>query len=153
VGMITINTPIGGRLTYFRIDSLASTTSAYMQARFRVNNALVPLDPEVSSGIDDQVKFISVGISNAQAGFLTGSGSLNFQSGAVSLSTTTFHDYQIRKYAADSVVLYIDGVRRIHKTYGVLPARLPGSAHGFYFGRSESAAERAFSAIRRAGTT
>lgn len=131
--MITLTTPAGGDLIYLRTDSLDTNSDAYIEATFAVNTATLT-DPEISFGIDDGTKFIAVGASGSQAGFMTGEGSLTFQSGAVALTTTSFHTYQLRKYAADSAVLYIDGARQIHTLYSALPARLTGSAHGFYFG-------------------
>jgi hypothetical protein len=90
--------------------------------------------PEISFGLDDQIKFIAAGVSGTQAGFMTGTGSFTFLPGAVLVTTTTFHTYQMRKFGADSVVLWVDGVRRLSRTYSTFPARLAGSSHGFYFG-------------------
>lgn len=135
VGMIRILASSGQRLTYFRIDSLGSTSDAYMEARFQVDFNFLLTNPEVSFGFDDRAKFIAAGASSARAGFLTGSGSLAFQTNkSVVLTTSSFHTYQLRKYGADSVVLFIDGARRIHQLYSAFPDTLPGSAHGVYFG-------------------
>jgi hypothetical protein len=92
------------------------------------------LNPEVSFGLDDRTKFIAVGLSGSQVGFMTGAGSLIHQTPSAPLSTTVFHTYQLRKFASDSVVLYVDGARLLHRVYSTFPAPLPGSSHGVYFG-------------------
>jgi hypothetical protein len=130
-GILTIEVDAGARLAFYQSDSLNTTTNAYIDAIFRTNT-LTMLSPEVSFGIDDQVKFIAVGISSTQAGFLTGS--FTFLSGAVTETTTSFQPYQIRKFGADSVQLWINNVRRVSRLYSTLPAHLPVTPHGFYFG-------------------
>ena len=135
VGQIRMIVSSGQRLTYFRIDSLGPSSNAYIEARFQVDFSFLLTNPEVSFGIDDRNKFIAAGASSSTVGFLTGSGSLTFQSGAsTAVTTSNFNTYQIRKYATDSVVLYINGARRIHRLYSAFPDTLPGSSHGFYFG-------------------
>jgi hypothetical protein len=130
-GILTIAIPTSGRVAFYQSDSLDTTTNAYVEARFRSNGAVMPA-PELSFGVDDQVKFIAVGISNSQAGFLNSS--FAFLPGAVSETTTSFHTYQIRKFAADSVQLWIDGARRAVRLYSTFSAHLPVTPHGFYFG-------------------
>ena len=130
-GILTIAVPVGGRLAFYQSDSLNTGTNAYIEARFRTNT-LTMLAPEVSFGIDDQVKFIAVGISGTQAGFLNSS--FAFLSGAVTETTTSFHTYQIRKFGADSAQLWIDNVRRVSRVYSTFSAHLPVTPHGFYFG-------------------
>jgi hypothetical protein len=130
-GILTIVVPALGRVAFYQSDSLNTTTNAYVESRFRTNSATM-VGPEVSFGIDDQVKFIAAGISSTQAGFLNSS--FAFLPGAVATTTTTFHTYQIRKFAADSVQLWIDGVRQITRAYSTFSAHLPVTPHGFYFG-------------------
>jgi hypothetical protein len=130
-GIMTITVPALGRLAFYQSDSLNTTTNAYVEARFRTNTATM-VSPEISFGIDDQVKFIAAGISSSQAGFLNGS--FAFLPGAVSVTGTAFHTYQIRKFAADSVQLWIDGVRQVSRVYSTFSAHLPVTDHGFYFG-------------------
>lgn len=131
-GMITITTPANARLVNLRFDSLATTASAYSEARFRTGGLPPLTGPEVSFGMADRVKFIAVGVTSLQAGFLTGS--FAFQPGQVNVSTNSLHTYRIRKFASDSVVLWIDGVRRIHKNYTEFPPPIAGYPQGFYFG-------------------
>jgi hypothetical protein len=134
IGMIRVVANASSNLLYSRFDSLGSATNAYMETRVQVDSAFQLLNPEISFGFDDRTKFIGVGLDSDEAGFLDPL--LAFLPGAsVTVPTTTFHVYQVRKYAADSVVLYIDGARRLAIAYGVLPPPLSGSASfGVYFG-------------------
>jgi hypothetical protein len=59
-------------VAFYQSDSINTTTNAYVETRFRTNTLTMVL-PEVSFGIDDQVKFIAVGVSATQAGFLSAS--------------------------------------------------------------------------------
>jgi hypothetical protein len=129
--ILTIAAPALGRVAFYASDSLATATNAYIESRFRTNTPTM-LAPEVSFGIDDNVKFIAVGISGSQAGFL--SSTFAFLAGAVSETTTSLHTYQLRKFAADSAQLWIDGVRRISRVYSTFSAHLTVTPHGFYFG-------------------
>jgi hypothetical protein len=52
----------------------------------------------------------------------------------VTETTTSFHTYEIRKFAADSVQLWVDGVRRVTRAYSTFSAHLTVTPHGFYFG-------------------
>jgi hypothetical protein len=130
-GILTIGVGAGGRVAFYRSDSLNTTTNAYVETRVRTNTPTMVL-PEVSFGIDDQVKFIAVGLSATQAGFLTSS--FTFLAGSVPVVTSAFHTYQLRKFGADSVQLWIDGVRQASRAYSTLSAHLPVTPHGFYFG-------------------
>ena len=129
--ILTIAVPVLGRLAFYASDSLGTTTNAYVEARFRTNTPTL-LAPEVSFGIDDNVKFIAAGISGSQVGFMNSS--FAFLAGAVTETTTSFHAYEIRKFAADSVQLWVDGVRRITRAYSTFSAHLAVTPHGFYFG-------------------
>jgi hypothetical protein len=130
-GILTIAVPAGGRVAFYQSDSLNTTTDAYVETRFRTNTPTL-ISPEVSFGIDDQVKFIGVGVSGTQVGFLNSSFTL--LPGAVLVSATSFHTYQLRKFAADSVQLWIDGIWQLSRAYSTLSAHLPVTPHGFYFG-------------------
>jgi len=130
-GIVTISVGAGARVAFYQSDSLNTTTNAYIEARLRANT-LTMLAPEVSFGIDDQVKFIGVGVSNAQAGFLNAN--FAFLAGSVPVATSSFHTYRLRKFGADSVQLWIDGVRQASRAYSTLSAHLPVTPHGFYFG-------------------
>ena len=129
--ILTIAVPALGRVAFYASDSLATATNAYITSRFRTNTATM-VGPEVSFGIDDNVKFIAAGVSSTQAGFLNSS--FAFLAGAVTETTTSLHTYEIRKFASDSVQLWIDGVRRISRAYSTFSAHLTVTPHGFYFG-------------------
>jgi hypothetical protein len=132
-GIVTIGVPAAARLAFLQNDSLGSTMDAYIEARFRTNT--VTIAPEVSFGMDDDTRFIGVGLTTTQVGFLAG----NFLFSAPSVSTTgtTFHTYRIRKFGSDSVQLLRDGTRIASRLYSALPislSGLPTLTYFFYFG-------------------
>jgi hypothetical protein len=67
--------------------------------------------------LTDGARYCAIGIGQGTAGIMNGTTS-NYQGGtSVSLTTTTYHIYQLSKYAQDSVVMFIDGVRRSKAPY------------------------------------
>lgn len=129
-GILTMTVPAAARLAFYQGDSLGTTTNAHIEARFRTNIATVA--PEISFGIDDDVRFIGVGISGTQVGFLTGT--FAFLGTPVLATTTLFHTYQIRKFAADSVQLWMDGARIDSRPYTAFSTSIAGLSHVFFFG-------------------
>jgi hypothetical protein len=116
-GIITIATPDGASHWFSRQDSVGSTTSAYIEARFRTNGPHSG-NAEVSFGIDDNNKFIAVGVSDVKAGFLRSD--FGFLGNQVETTPASFHTYRIRKFGADSVQLLIDGTRVDSRNYAAL---------------------------------
>jgi hypothetical protein len=131
-GIVTLAAPAGARLVYIQDDSIGAARSAYIEARVRTNT--VTLAPEVAFGMDDDARFIGVGLSGTQVGFLTGT--FTFLGTPVVATTLTFHTYQIRKFGADSVQLRMDGARIASTPYAALSPSLTGQPHLFFFGSS-----------------
>lgn len=129
-GILTITVPAAARAAFYQGDSLGTTTNAYIEARFATNIATV--GPEISFGIDDEVRFIGVGVTSTQVGFLTGT--FGFLGTPVLATATLFHTYQIRKFGADSVQLWMDGTRIDSRPYTAFSTSLAGLPHLFYFG-------------------
>ncbi len=129
-GMITATTLAAQRQYFPRYDSLASTTSAYMEARFQTNTATT--GPEISFGLDDDTRFIAVGVSETSFGFL--SGTFGFLGASFIGTTATLHTYQIRKLGGTTVELWVDGVLRDSRAYGTFPASITGLPRFLYFG-------------------
>jgi hypothetical protein len=130
-GQVTLATPALGSQYFARFDSLASTTSSYLDTRVRVNAPIV-VAPEISFGIDDNTRFVAAGLSSTRVGFITSS--FAFIGVGTVASTTSFHTYQIRKFGADSAQLLMDGVRiesRVYTAFSVSIAALPS---GCFFG-------------------
>lgn len=130
-GIITMTAPDASSHYFSRHDSLSSTSAAYMEARFRRNSA--GGDGDTSFGIDDNQKFIAVGVKEDKVGFLKQDyGFIGFQAAVTGLE---FHTYQIRKFGADSVQLLLDGVRVDSRAYSAFEnssaATMPSF---FYFG-------------------
>lgn len=129
-GIITIDAAAGARVAFLQNDSLASNTSAWIEARLRTNTTIT--QPEISFGIDDDVRFIGVGANGTQVGFLTGT--FTFLGTPVTLNTSTFHIYQIRKFGADSVQLLVDGARVASRAYTALSTSIAQLPYFLFFG-------------------
>ena len=119
-GILNVNPgPSGAEISFYRRDSLASTTNAYIEGRIQYT---APTG-KVSTArlvIDDGVKFIAFGVSGSQVGFVDANNT--FLGTPVTTNTTTlFHVYQLRKYRADSVVYFVDAVRGGTLNYSGLP--------------------------------
>jgi hypothetical protein len=96
----------------------------------RTNSATT--SPEIAFTIDDDNRMIAVGLSGTRVGFLNSSNGFSLPSFAA--TTTTFHTYQIRKFAADSVQLWMDGARLDSRTYGSLPVSFSNTYSLVLFG-------------------
>jgi hypothetical protein len=107
-----------------------------MEARFRTNSVTVA--PEVGMTIDDDTKFIAIGLSGTRVGFLNSTG--GFAVPSFLATTTTFHTYQIRKFAADSAQLWMGDppaiplARLDSRIYSTFPNSPAGLGAFFVFG-------------------
>lgn len=120
-GSLTIATGTGSaaaQLYYERYDSIVQHTSAVIEARLRVNAGSA--HPYTSFGFDDDSRKIEIGISNGEVGFIDAS--YNFID-KVAISTNVTRTYQLRKFGADSVQLWIDGTRRLSSRYNKLKVK------------------------------
>ena len=120
-GILSVNPgPSGAEISYYRRDSLATTTSAYMEAVLQYTG----ISTRVSTArlvIDDNSRFVALGIAGNTVGFIDSNN--NFLGTTMSMNTTTaYHRYQLRKYAADSAVFFVDGVRGRKLSYSALGA-------------------------------
>jgi hypothetical protein len=129
-GVITINAAAGSRVAFLQHDSLASTTSAWIEARFRTNGNTA--QPEISFGIDDDARFIGAGANGSQIGFLTGT--FVFLGTPVTVNTSVFRTYQLRKFGADSVQLLMDGARIASSPYTAFSTSIAQLPYFFHFG-------------------
>lgn len=104
-GVMNITTLAGGEMEFYRLDSLAPSVNAYAEARVRFNSA----DSRARAVIhfQDGAKFLALGISSGTIGFLAAATGFPYLA-SWSVTTNTFRTYQLRKYAADSVVAYVD---------------------------------------------
>ena len=118
-------------ITYFRSDSVGTTDSAYIAASVAVSN-LRPNAPSVFLGMQDRVKLIQIGIASNKTGFCDASNALIAAgTGTITASTTT--NWRVAKYAADSVVLFANGVSVARLAYSALPAAPTASPTPFFF--------------------
>ncbi len=108
-GVITVNPGPGAEISYYRRDSLAATTSAYMEGGIKYTGQMNKV-ATARLVIDDNAKFVALGVNGAQVGFVDPSNA--FLGTPVTTNTTTAsRTYQLRKYAADSAVFFIDNSR------------------------------------------
>ncbi len=116
----------------FRRDSLAPATPAYIEARVaKLASNQGTARPETVFGFLDGTRMAAIGITNADVGFVQyaflGGGfhipQAQFISGVsqFAVSASTAHTYLLRKFGTDSVVLLVDGTRRLKAKYSQLP--------------------------------
>jgi len=117
-GTLTLSTR-NGQLGYYRRDSIGTTEDAYIEVRTRWNAAGTGND-QVQIGLDDGSRLIALGIFGTRVAFVNAAGAAIGT--ATSLTTTTSHSYQLRKYAADSAVFYVDGIRSEKLAYNSFSA-------------------------------
>jgi hypothetical protein len=130
-GLMTLTTVRKTTQAFARYDSLASTTSAYMEARLlRSDNSNKP--EEVVIGMADDTKWIAIGLTSSRVGFLTAN--YQFSGTSYAVTASSFHTYQIRKFGADSVQLLVDGSRIASRTWASFPNAPAGSSSAFFFG-------------------
>ena len=132
-GALTLD-PQTGEISFYRLDSLGQTQSAWFEARIRMNSTSPQNSNEAEARIVlvDGNKFIALGVFPTGVGFIN---SANTAVGTrVAVTTNVAHTYQLRKYAADSAVFYVDGVRRGKLDYAALPASPYGTATRIEFG-------------------
>ena len=130
---------------YYRSDSISTGTSAYIEGRFRLDNGGLRGKPQVGLVLDDGVKMIGVFVSDsskannrAEIGFVKSTGGAAFIGTAGTIDTLvvkSIRAVQLRKYGSDSVVVYVDGSRRLSSTYANLPATR-GAAYYMFGARS-----------------
>jgi hypothetical protein len=101
-------------IDFYRRDSMATATSAYVEASVKYNGPTITL-AGARLLIDNNARSVGFGIAANRVGFINTSNT--FIGTPFTINTTTaLHVYQLRKYAADSGVFFVDGVRR-----GALP--------------------------------
>ena len=103
---------------YYRRDPIAPTQNAYADAVTRLNGG--SSQPETGLILSDRVKLIGVGIANGVVGLISNAGT--FLPGTTAAIGNGVHEIQLRKYAADSAVYLVDGVRRGAAPYAALSA-------------------------------
>ena len=134
-GILTIAVGNRNLVRYFRRDSVGTAGDAYIETRMQLNSSNAT-QPEGRIVIDDGVKHIALGVAKASAWFSDASNT--FVAGtafSVPTAATAQNVYQLRKYAADSAVFYVNGTRGGVLSYAALPATgYPGEAPLFMFG-------------------
>jgi hypothetical protein len=138
-GLLTVTAASNGTRRFFRRDSVASTGSAYIEARVQIGSGN-PNRPESRMVIDDGVRFVAIGVARNNVWFTDANGSY--------LTGTPFpiaadggqNIYQLRKYGADSAVFFVNGTRRGARAYTAFPVTAyPGVAPLFQFGNESLA--------------
>jgi hypothetical protein len=138
-GALTVDPIAVGQVLFYRRDSVTSGSNAYIEASVRLNSTHPHAD--LTLQFADGTRFAALGIKRSQVGLAQADE--NFISGTTyNMSTTdAFHTYLLRKYGADSVAYYVDGVRRGRADYSQLsadpsPATSPRIAFGTFVTRN-----------------
>lgn len=112
-------------IRFFRRDSVSSAGSAYVEIRMAMssqqNNRA-----EARVLLDDGVRFIALGIARDKAWFADSSNTFLPGTAFTALTTASQNTYQLRKYAADSVVLLVNGARAGALPYSQMPLHSGG---------------------------
>lgn len=103
---------------YYRRDPIAPTQNAYANAVTRLNGG--SSQPETGLILSDRVKLIGIGVANGTVGLISNAGT--FLPGTTAAIGNGVHELQLRKYAADSAVYFVDGVWRGAAPYAALSA-------------------------------
>lgn len=135
-GALSIDADPSTSTVYYRSDSVAPATNAYLEVRVAVPSA--PGSPAVAFSLVDGTRFIAIGLSNSKAGFVELTTSFPYALAFLprmswfvdGKSTQGTHSYRLQKFAADSAVLLDDGVRLGSIPYASLPANTIGTAAG-----------------------
>lgn len=127
-GQLSLSGNGNNKVRFVRRDSISSGGDAYIEAVAEVRTGND--NPKAVIGIADGSRLMALGFSRGRVGLL------NAGNQYISETTMTLtagpHRLQLRKYAADSVVYYIDGNRGGKALYSSLPAT--GGSTSFYFG-------------------
>lgn len=117
-GVLTLDVNSGLTRSYSRQDSLRTGDNGFMSANMRMTVNSPAGTPSAGFILNDNVRSIGLGLSGSEVGFTNGSFTSFLPGTTRSLPTTsTFFDYQIRKFAADSVQLWVGGARQLSLAY------------------------------------
>lgn len=103
---------------YYRRDPIAPAQHAYVHSVMRFSGG--GSQPEAGLVLSDRVKLIGLGVANGVVGLISNAGT--FLPGTASALGNGVHEFQLRKYAADSAVFFVDGTRRGAVPYASLSA-------------------------------
>ncbi len=101
---------------FYRRDPIAPTQNAYVHSVVRFSGG--GSRPEIGLLLSDRVKLIGLGVANGLVGLISSAGT--FLPGTTSSLGNGAHELQLRKYAADSAVYFVDGTRRGAMSYSNL---------------------------------
>jgi hypothetical protein len=113
-------------LVYVRRDSLRSTSDGMIEARLRLDDGGNSASPQPGIAFDDNTRYVGLFVSDssssgrARVGFVNATGDGFVASDTVG-GVGAFRVYQLRKFGADSAVIYVDGTRRVKAGYASLP--------------------------------
>lgn len=113
-GSLTLKGKFSGM--FYRRDPIAAAQNAYVDAVARLSGGTS--QPEIGIVMSDRVKLIGLGVANGVVGLISNVGT--FLAGTTAPLGSGTHQLQLRKYAADSAVYFVDGVRRGQATYATL---------------------------------
>lgn len=127
-GQLSLSGNSNNKVRFVRRDSISTSGDAYIEALAEVRTGND--NPKAVIGMTDGSRLIALGFSRGRAGLLNAAN--QYVSGTTTRLATGPHVLQLRKYASDSVVYYIDGSRggkALHSSLSVI-----GGSWSFYFG-------------------
>ena len=120
-GSLTMTAPNGQLYYYARNDSIGRTSSVFAEARFRLTDSPNNGRPGAGLVIDDDTRFIALGVARSLVGFVDNQFG-NFTGTTAAVTSGTNHVYQLRKFGGDSAQIWVDGARVLSRAYTSLPA-------------------------------
>ena len=118
--VLSAPTPPTREISFYRRDSVAASQDAFVEASMQYNGVSIT-SPGPWIVIDDDARFIALGIRSNAVGFIDATPA--FIGTPFAMNTTAAHNvYQLRKYATDSAVFYVNGMRRGQIAYSSFSA-------------------------------
>ncbi len=108
-GLLNIATNPPNEVEFYRRDSVTTSANGNAEARIRLNSTVGGARAAIH--FNDGVKYVALGIRPGEVGFIASSQNIPFIVSWPITTTGIFRTYQLRKYAADSAVIYVDGAR------------------------------------------
>lgn len=137
-GALTMNAGGGNDVYFFRRDSLASATPAYMEAKVALANGAPKDDPSAILAFMDGTRLIALGVAKNQVGFATLSPVTNAWTmlstvATVPVSGTVTHVYRLTKNGSSDATIMVDGQAVVTVNYNALPSGTLGTLGALQF--------------------
>ncbi|HEU4642347.1 MAG TPA: hypothetical protein VFS44_07810 [Gemmatimonadaceae bacterium] len=129
-GALTMNAGGGNDVYFFRRDSLAAATPAYMEAKLTLANGAPKDDPSAIFGFVDGTRLIALGVAKNRVGFAAISPITNAWTmigTPAAVGGTTAHVYRLTKNGSSAATITVDGQTAVTVSYNALPTGTLGA--------------------------